>query len=254
MSAGSAPGRRVDEVRAALMLLTWLPVGRFDGPPPDIAAAAWAWPVAGAAVGFCMAVVLAAGMWLGLPPLPAAVLAVGAGTLASGAMHEDGLADLADGFGGGATAERKLEIMRDSRIGSYGVVALVLSLGFRIAAIAALANAAGADWALIAIAAARRAPLAAALSLLPPARADGLGRMAAAGPVMPLPSILVGLLFLVPLGVGAAAATGLAVGAAALAVGLLARRQIVGQTGDVLGAMQQAGEIGGWAALLALAG
>ena len=69
-----------------------------------------------------------------LPPLPAAALAVAATVAVTGALHEDGLADVADGFGGGATRERKLEIMRDSRIGTYGVCALILSFILRISA------------------------------------------------------------------------------------------------------------------------
>ena len=119
---------------------------------------------------------------LGLPPLVCAGLAVGALVIVTGALHEDGLADVADGFGGGATRERKLEIMRDSRIGAYGAAALALSLILRVAALSALldhglgAAAAG----LILAGAASRAAALAPLALLPAARADGLGAGAGA--------------------------------------------------------------------------
>ena len=252
MTGDRGPARRLDEARLALMLLTRLPAGRIEGPVPPMSASTWAWPLAGAVVGAIAAFVLGLALVLGLPAPAAAILALAALILASGAMHKDGLADLADGFGGGVTRERKLEIMRDSRVGSYGVIALVLSLGFRAAAIAALVPA-GAGWALVAIAAASRATMPAALALMPAARADGLGR-AAAGAGMPvLPALAIGIAALLPLGVFPAIALSLAIALAALAVGALALRQIGGQTGDVLGAMQQSGEIAGWAVLLALA-
>jgi len=240
---------RLDEFRLAVMLLTRLPAGRIEGVAPTMAASAWVWPLAGAVVGAIAAVALALALWLGLPPLPAAVLALAAGVLATGAMHEDGLADLADGFGGGATRERKLEIMRDSRIGSYGVVALVLSLAFRAGAIATLAPE-GAGWALIAVAAASRAAMPALLAALPPARTDGLGKAAGAETAPAIPAALIGFAVLLPLGLGSALSVAAAVALAAAAMAALARRQIGGQTGDVLGATQQATEIAAWMALL----
>ena len=121
---------RATEVQLALMLLTRLPAGRID-PAPTIAAAAWAFPLAGAVVGVLQALVLIAAIGLGLPMAMAAGLALAAGVLATGGLHEDGLADCADGFGGGRSPARKLEIMRDSRIGSYGALALILGLGLR---------------------------------------------------------------------------------------------------------------------------
>ena len=102
--------------------------------PLDIPRIAWAAPVAGAVVGLVGALVLALTALLGLPPLLRAGLATAALVAATGALHEDGLADVADGFGGGATRARKLEIMRDSRIGAYGAIALALSLILRVGA------------------------------------------------------------------------------------------------------------------------
>ncbi len=168
-------------------------------------------------------------------------------------MHEDGLADLADGFGGGGDRERKLEIMRDSRIGSYGVIALILALGFRGLGIAALAESGSAAAALIGLAAASRAVLPAALVLMPPARTDGLGQSAAS--TEPRPALIaagIGFACLLPLGFGTALAAVLAIALAVTTVAALAMRQIGGQTGDVMGAMQQIAECAGWAVVVAL--
>src|SRR5262249_17862382 len=114
---------------------------------------------------------------LGLPPLAAALIAVGAGVLATGALHEDGLADAADGCGGHSIIE-KLAIMRDSRIGSFGVLARLCGVGLRAAAVAALAGGWSALGALVAAHAVARGALPAALAALAPARQDGLGASA----------------------------------------------------------------------------
>ncbi|MGB3315738.1 MAG: adenosylcobinamide-GDP ribazoletransferase [Albidovulum sp.] len=244
---------RSDEVRLAFMLLSRLPAGRIDGEPPSMAASSWAWPLVGLAIGLIAALACGLGLWIGLPPLMAALLALAAGVLATGAMHEDGLADLADGFGGGGDRDRKLEIMRDSRIGSYGVVALILALAFRVTGIATLAEAGSAMAALIGIAAASRAMLPAALLLMPAARSDGLGKSAAGDD--PTPAMIaggIGFLCLLPLGPGTAILTGFAMVLTALILAGIAMRQIGGQTGDVMGAMQQMAEIAGWAVLAAM--
>ena len=116
-----------------------------------------------------------------LPPLPAAALAVAATVAVTGALHEDGLADVADGFGGGATRERKLEIMRDSRIGTYGVCALILSFILRISALTNLGDPALVTAVLVAAHAAARAPIPAFMRLVPAARTDGLSADAGRG-------------------------------------------------------------------------
>ncbi len=89
-------------------------------------------------VGLIGAVVYVLAHRAGLPAWPAAALSVAATLFATGCLHEDGLADTADGFGGGKTREQKLDIMRDSRIGTYGVCALALSLLIRVSALASL--------------------------------------------------------------------------------------------------------------------
>lgn len=247
------PGRLLDEARIALMLLTRLPAGRVGEPVPAMRDAVWAYPVAGLAVGLVGAIGLSVAHGLGLPSLPAALLALAAMALATGAMHEDGLADMADGFGGGQTRERKLEIMRDSRIGTYGVLALVLVVGLRASALSAMPQGWSGAFAVIACAAASRGLLPAVMALMPPARDDGLGRSAGspersrAGNALAIG--LVTLLLLLPFTPALAAMV--AGAGTALAVSLLARRQIGGLTGDTLGATQILAETAMWLALLA---
>ncbi len=116
----------------------------------ELSRALWAAPVVGAVVGGLVgAAVYGFAHSLHIPPLPAAALAVAATAAVTGALHEDGLADVADGFGGGATRERKLDIMRDSRIGTYGVCALMLSFMLRVGALASLGDPASVAAALI---------------------------------------------------------------------------------------------------------
>lgn len=243
---------RVSEFRLAVSLLSRLPVGTIRGDVPVIAASAWAWPLVGAGVGALAALVALAALWIGLPPIMAALLALTAAALATGAMHEDGLADVADGFGGGRDPARKLEIMRDSRLGSYGALALVLATGLRAAGIAAAAEGHALAFALIGIGAASRAGLPLALCLMPPARADGLGRAATGEIGAARVALLVGFLFLLPLGLGVAVVVALTMALAALILAGLALRQIGGQTGDVMGAMQIISECAGWIALVAI--
>lgn len=201
-------------------------------------------PVVGAAIGAAVAAVYAATR-PAIGPLPAAVLAIGSGILITGALHEDGLADTADAFGAGEGRERTLEIMKDPRHGTYGMLALVLSVGLRVAALSQL-SAVAAMAALPAAHATSRAAAAWMLSRWPAATPDGLGATYA-GPVTrahAATAVMFG-------GVAAAALLG-AWGAAsfvivaipALALGRVASRRVGGITGDVLGAAQQIGEIG----------
>jgi adenosylcobinamide-GDP ribazoletransferase len=249
---GPRPGPRpaarlaavVDPILAALMLLTRLPVRVARPMAPAAFARAYGWfPAVGALVGAVGGLVLW-GAGGAVPPLAAALLAVAAQVLLTGGLHEDGLADVADGFGGGRDRERRLAIMRDSRIGTYGALALVLGVGLRVALLAPLAGTAEAVWTLAAVGALSRAPLGTMARAMPPARTDGLavsqGR----------PSGLVALAA-AALGIAIAAACvpgwpGAAAGAAAGAgaVALLALRRIGGVTGDVHGAAQQVAAVG----------
>lgn len=259
----SAPARRLAEAQTAFHLLTRLPVGRVAAPYPSIAAARWAFPLCGLVVGGLAWGGFAFAAALGLPPAVAAWAAIGAGLLATGALHEDGLADFADGLGGGRDRESKLAIMRDSRIGSYGVLALLVALGARAACLGELAGATGAIGAagaagaaaFVGLAALSRGCMIVAADGLKPARADGLGRgMAApAGGWRTWIGVALAVACAAPLGVpGLMAALAMAVAAATLA--WVAKRQIGGQTGDVLGAIQAVAETTGWIALLAVCG
>jgi adenosylcobinamide-GDP ribazoletransferase len=241
--AGGRRGR-YDEFAVATAFLTRIPT-TAPAASGRLAEAAWAFPPVGAGIGAVAAIAFALAQFLGLGDGPAALLAVSAGILMTGALHEDGLADTADGFGGGADREAKLAIMRDSRQGSFGVLALVLSVGLRAVALAGLGDAVHAGLALIAAHAASRAALPAAMVLLDPARTDGVG--AAAGRPTTSTAVIaaaigavIAILALGPwrgvLALGFAAA-------AVFALGMIARRQIGGYTGDVLGAFQQIGEI-----------
>ena len=220
----------------AFMLLTRLPAGRLVAGSSDLARSVWAFPVVGLVVGLIGAFFYWLLHGIGVPAWLAASWAVAAILIVTGAFHEDGLADTADGFGGGRTRERKLEIMRDSRIGSYGAVALGMSLLIRIGALTALERPHLVLIALIAAAMAGRAGMIVPLLALPPARADG---MAAGLAEIPRWSAAVGLglvLFL-------SATTGMLIVAAAALVASavltqLARMQIGGHTGDVLGATE----------------
>jgi adenosylcobinamide-GDP ribazoletransferase len=221
--------------------------------PPDFRRAPRLLPLAAFVIGLPSAFALAAALWLGLPPLVAATLAVAAAALSTGAFHEDGLADSFDGLGGGWTRERRLEIMRDSRIGSYGATALLLALASRIGCLSALAERTGplpAALALVAAAVLSRPVGLMPLALLPPARADGVSALAGR-PGMGVFGFALGLglamaLLLGRLGGLSAAGALLGFALAIVLAGLMtawARRSIGGQTGDIAGACEQLAEI-----------
>lgn len=240
------------ELRVAAMTLSRLPVGRVEEPVPSMGSTRWAYPLVGAILGVFVGGAYVIFEATGMPALVAAFLAVTMGVLATGGLHEDGLADCADGFWGGRDRARKLEIMRDSRIGSYGTLALILSVGMRVAAIAALAVP---FWSIVGVAVLSRFAMVAAMEWLPPARNEGLGATASDGASQLAPAAflsIAGVAALV-LGVGPSAWITLPIMAfAALIFAHIARRHIGGQTGDVLGAVQQVSEIAGLVALSAL--
>jgi adenosylcobinamide-GDP ribazoletransferase len=238
-------GKIAADIRMAVSLSTILPIGPAN-PVDDgeVARASWALPVAGLLVGLAGAAIYSMAQRLGLPPEPAAMLALGATILITGAIHEDGLADTADGLGGGRTREQKLEIMRDSRIGTYGACALIISIFLRWNALAGIAEPSAVAAALLIAHAAARATLPAFMWLVPPARPDGLS--AGAGQPAPQSAVIAAGLGMLCLAFGfgpAKAVLGLILlSAGALVWAVIATRQIGGQTGDILGALEQVGE------------
>lgn len=242
--------QRFNEVRIALMLLTRLPAGRVGEPVPTLADARWAYPLIGAFVAIIVWSIFTGAMALGFSAFLAAPIALAASALLTGALHHDGLADFCDGIGGGRDRQHRLDIMRDSRIGSYGVVGLVLvlilmtgawaQLGARATLLCFIAMAVGSRFAMLAL-----------LTWLPAARDDGLGQRAVGHTRWPL--LVGGGLFLIamaPLGVKALIVLPV-MGLVVAAIGGLALRKLGGQTGDVLGAVQMFSECAGWMALVA---
>jgi adenosylcobinamide-GDP ribazoletransferase len=158
-----------EDILASVATLTRIPLSRpSETTPARSARALRAHPLVGLFIGAAGALAYALATAFGLPPLPAGLLAIGAIVLLTGAVHEDGLADVIDGFGGGRTIEHKLEILRDHRAGTSGVVALVLSVALRAGAIAALAEPGQVALALIAAGAVSRGLVPAVMRMLEP--------------------------------------------------------------------------------------
>jgi adenosylcobinamide-GDP ribazoletransferase len=229
----------------AVAFFTRIPVMSMPVGDVTLADASWAFPLAGAGIGAIIAFAFLVAQVVRLGDLPSALVAVLVGLLLTGALHEDGLADTADGIFGGGTPARRLEIMRDSRHGTFAVLALVLSVALRAGALAQLGEVISAGLALVAAHAVSRALLPAAMWGLPPAREGGLGVDAGRPrPVTVMAALVIALMIaaatLGPLhGIIAIAVAAATVAAAAV----IARRRIGGYTGDVLGALQQIGEI-----------
>lgn len=239
--------RRAEELVLAFSLLTRLPLPRVtmraDTPLTDYL---WAFPLVGFVVGHIavLAYVLAREE-AALGVNTAALLAIAATLLATGALHEDGLADFADGIGGGRTRERKLAIMRDSSIGTYGAVALFLVLAARWSALASITDLHAAMGVLVLSHTLPRGLLAVIPEYWRPARADGLaagasnGNLNSAMAAIALTIAAALLLDAGPVGIGAV----LAAAAGVVAVAVLASRYLGGYTGDVFGAAEQFAEV-----------
>jgi len=251
------------DIAASLRFFSILPLPAPAEPKrPAFSDFAWAAPLAGALIGLLAAIALAIAIRLGLPPSLAAIAAVAALVLVCGGLHEDGLADFADGLSAGRSRAERLAIMRDSRIGAFGAVALTLALATRVAAIAALVGggAGPAAAALVLAGAASRLGALVPLTALAPARSDGLGASAGrlalpvflgAAATTAAVALVVGL---ADLGIVRALFAAALAAAAAAGIAVLAQRRLGGQTGDVAGAAQQAAEIAALAGLLIGAG
>ncbi len=246
--------RELTLLLVALQFLTRIPVPGFVDFKADwLDRSAKYFPLVGMTVGLITALFLLGAGQL-FPPMLSATIAITAGVLVTGAFHEDGLADTADGLGGGLTRERRLEIMKDSRIGTYGAAALILGLALKIGALAALDIAIGALALVAAHAAARLATVIAINSMAYAGDAD-------AAKVKPLatgvtsPELALAIAFgLAPTFLIDPACFALALIGGAIPAALLAyqsNRLIGGYTGDVLGAMEQVFEIGFLLAIVA---
>jgi adenosylcobinamide-GDP ribazoletransferase len=243
---GWHPGQWWREIRIAIGFFTRLPFSAPPGPTSGrIAEAARAFPIAGAVVGLIGSGIYLLGIEVGLSALLAALLALAATVVVGGALHEDGLADFADMLGVRGERERKLAVMRDSRIGSYGVLALGFSTAIKVAALVGLGEPGAVAGALVTAHVCGRAVLPMLMRSLPLARTGGLA-VDAGKPSAPATyqSLGIGLLISAfACGPGCALVCIVVAIVAAFLVSEVARRQIGGYTGDVLGAAQEIAQL-----------
>lgn len=237
--------RQIALFLAAVQFLTRVPVPELKAFQPDWTARSTRWfPLVGALVGLtCGAVLFAASeIWSGVLP---ALLAVAVGVLVTGAFHEDGLADSLDGLGGGQTRERRLEIMKDSRIGTFGALGLGLVLAIKISALSGI-PAGVAVLVLVAAQGGARGAAVVVMRLLPYAgdlawaKVKPVGEGITTGEA--LMATALALLAVAPLMIVAPVAAGVSLAVAvfaALVMVLVARRLIGGWVGDTLGATEQ---------------
>ncbi|MGB1235933.1 MAG: adenosylcobinamide-GDP ribazoletransferase [Planktomarina sp.] len=212
------------------------------------AAAAWAFPVVGIILGVGFYAVYSTLAAIDLPPMICATLAVAAACFATGAMHEDGFADVLDGFWGGWDRARRLEIMKDSHIGVYGVLGLIIVIGLKVQLYAAIMQ--STPWAILGIFALSRAVMVGVMVWVPNARGAGLSHSVGV-PSSNTAWIALGLGGLTVLIFGSVL-SGIAVLASAVCMVAIAKAKIGGQTGDVLGATQNISEIAGLIVLAAV--
>ena len=245
----------VGDIAVALSLLSRWPLRISEAAYGRSAQAVWAYPVAGVLIALPAAGLAQLCLGLGLSTGVAALLALACLTVSTGAMHEDGLADTADGFWGGWDKERRLEIMKDSHIGTYGTLAIGLSLLLRGVLITALVSDEEYMQGLILAAMMSRASMAGLLTFLPNARGVGLsssyGRPSNSVSLLAMIICICTALIIIP---SHAVSITLVALISTILCGLYAKSKIGGQTGDVLGATQQVTEIAVLFTLLAEVG
>lgn len=197
----------------------------------------WAFPIVGLLIGLLSCIVGAISFGLGLSAPITAGLMIGAGIILTGAMHEDGLADCADGFWGGFNPDRRLEIMKDSQIGTYGVLALLVTIGLRWLALSAVISTGFAGIVVASILS--RGVMPAVMAVLNNARNSGLSH-SVGRPTQQTALISFGIASVIAILLIGLNATGAIVVTVivAFAIARLAKAKIGGQTGDVLGATQ----------------
>jgi adenosylcobinamide-GDP ribazoletransferase len=253
----AALAERVGDLQSALAFATRLPLPAM-APSPPLVRALRMLPLVGAIVGTLGAVVFLLGTALGLQPALAAVVALAFQAWITGALHEDGLADFADGVGGGSSRERKLAIMRDSRLGTFGALTLVFVVLGKVLALGEAGTVTGqlAVTALITAGVLSRLAPVLLLHRLPPARLEGLSyRVGCPDRETATEAVVYALAItgLLGLAIGDAGTLLLVLIGAVIgywAVEAVSRRQLGGQTGDAAGAAQQVVEL---AVLLAFA-
>ncbi|MBX9683100.1 MAG: adenosylcobinamide-GDP ribazoletransferase [Hyphomicrobium sp.] len=240
--------RELQNILAGVQFLTRIPVPGVVHYEPDwLSSAAKYFPLIGAAVGAIAAAVVVTASLVLPQPIPM-VMAIVAAIALTGALHEDGLADTADGLFGGMTRERRLEIMKDSRIGTFGVIAVISVLALKISALQALdavmaaytlvaAHAGGRFAAVLAMGSLRYSGIEDAAKVTPPAHRIAASQVAIAAVF----AVTIGLIclpistFVISFVVGLAASA---------CLGIAAKRRIGGYTGDVLGGIEQVFEAG----------
>ena len=252
--------------RSSVQFLSRWPISSGNDGVPDFASSSYTFGLAGMILALPPALVLYVATGLGFVPILSSLLCLGTLIITTGALHEDGLADTCDGLWGGHSLERKLTIMRDSSIGTYGVLGLILSIGLRAASLGLIINVLGASAAALCVIAAAGLSRSAMLypwSRLPPARNRTSGETQVLDEKDPnglstrfgSPSVatanrgflLAGLPALCLFWGAGLFASGLAVViAAAICMGFckIMRNHIKGHTGDTLGATQQFVEMG----------
>ena len=222
-------------MRTALAFLTRLPVPLPKD--PDLSRAAWSFPLVGLLVGAAAAGTRAAADQ-GLPPLPATLLAIAVAVVITGALHEDGLADIADATGAHVDRARKLEILKDPRVGAFGATALILAIALVATSVAALDTTEAVKTLIVAHVLSRWAIL--PVGLLPPAKPGGAGSLLR----VTTPPLAIATLIAAAIAVAAGAWPALiAAPATVAAAALLLQRTLGGVTGDGYGATAKLTEI-----------
>ena len=242
--------KRLAELQTAFMLLTRIPVGNLTARMPNLADALWAFPIVGFFVGGIIAGCYLLMSQIILSSVTAAIFALTAGLLCTGAIHEDGLADCADGFGGGQNKEKKLAIMRDSAIGTFGTLALILVMGFRIFILSSLPAMLEIVLLIVICAVISRFVMVGYLYFLPAVRKEGLGSQASINNMFSLFSASVVVSPALIIGSFVSYNVIIAILVVAILWGIFAKYQVGGQTGDICGAGQILCETAGWVVLL----
>ncbi|MCT8266614.1 MULTISPECIES: adenosylcobinamide-GDP ribazoletransferase [Afifella] len=238
--------RLPQDLRACLAFLSRLPIRAKPEPSEErpLSVSSACLPLAGMLIALTPAVILSLIISFGGSTVLAAAVALGAMALITGGLHEDGLGDTADGFGGGKTREQRLEIMHDSRIGTYALLALLFTVIIKVVALGEISQSVGVGaFSIICVAALSRALAYTHWTSLPPARTDGVASWAGwpktadlgFAVLLSVPAILILIVMFPFTGILAIILATLGV----FAFSAMARRLIGGHTGDTIGASEQ---------------